>query len=129
MTGFGRKVVEEPYAANDKRLKNRSIVSLPGNLDTTTARNSVTLVDVSNSGAHIQGDKLPDVGLFVRLKVGDSEAFATVVWRREDNCGLKFDARLSDEAVEAFRNTAKEAAELGLDPSDMRAMGEWVADF
>lgn len=127
MGAFGRKGVT-PHLPDrhDKRVAGRATVTLPGNLDTTAARHMVTLVDVSAIGAHLSGTQLPQVGHFVQLKIGNAIAYGTVIWQRDEGCGVRFDAPLAEEMIASFRETANQAAELGLDAGLLRAKETWT---
>ncbi|QZH75545.1 MAG: PilZ domain-containing protein [Erythrobacter sp.] len=127
MGAFGRKGLSpaEPVRP-EKRSRRRATVTLPCNLDTPVARRRVTLVDITSVGAHVGGTGLPQVGSFVQLKVAGAMAFGTVIWRRDENCGLEFDAPLAEEAIARFRETADHAAELGLDAGLLRAKEDWA---
>jgi hypothetical protein len=102
MGAFGRKGLSpaEPVRP-EKRSRRRATVTLPGNLDTPVARRRVTLV----AGA---------------------VAFGTVIWQRDEDCGVQFDAPLAEEAIARFRETADQAAELGLDAGLLRAKEDWA---
>lgn len=129
MGAFGRKGLSQAQAvATEKRAKDRATVTLPGNLDTTIARRKVTLVDVSAIGAQVSGPQLPPIGSFVLLRVGSATAFATVIWQRDEECGLQFDSPLADQAIAKFRAEAHEAAELGLNAEQLRVKHYWVGE-
>lgn len=116
MGAFGRKGLT-PHLPDrhDKRGAQRAKVVLPGNLETPGARHTVTLVNVSAIGAHLSGTDLPEEGRFVQLRVGNTMAFGTIIWQRDSNCGVQFDAPLAEATIARFRETANQAAELGLD--------------
>lgn len=112
MNGFGRRNPTVRQAQGEKRLFDRDKVSLPGALETPAAASSITLIDVSLSGAQGRGTDLPKVGEFVRLKVESAVIFGTVVWRKAEELGLQFDERLSTELMDSLRHAQRQASEI-----------------
>ncbi|GAA5046965.1 hypothetical protein GCM10023208_02900 [Erythrobacter westpacificensis] len=108
-----------------KRGRPRSHVSLPGKLATPFNSQSVVFEDISAAGARVSGTGLPPIGEFVRLTIGGSTMFASIVWREGHECGLAFDDRMTDEEVAEFREVAEEARSLGLNPDMIRARADW----
>jgi hypothetical protein len=72
----------------------------------------VVLVDVSSTGANVRGQDLPRVGNFVKLDVETTTVFGTVIWRKDENCGLQFDEFLTKEEVLLFKQAHLEARNL-----------------
>ena len=84
---------------------------------TRTASRSVDLLDMSLTGARLQGDGLPQPGEDVLLIVGRLEAFGEVVWHHDDQCGVRFDVALGEDAlatVERERGPSR-LLDVGLD--------------
>ena len=92
---FGKRI-EEPggyrNAARQEPVIRASIMTL---MD----RSNVDLLDISRTGARLRGEDLPDAGQELLALIGKLEAFATVAWRKADQCGIKFDIPLSERAV------------------------------
>jgi hypothetical protein len=90
----------EPTSA---RRHARVRVLLSAKLVTTTEETNVKIRDVSLSGAMLQGRSLPRVGSDAIVSRGSFEIFTTVIWRRDDLCGVQFDTPLScfEELLEA----------------------------
>lgn len=87
-----RLAAQEPsFARRHARVR----VLLSAKLVTTTDETSVTIRDLSLSGAMVQGRFLPRVGSDIILTRGSFEIFAAVVWCRGDTCGVEFDSPLS----------------------------------
>ena len=66
---------------------------------TLTDTVNVDLLDLSRSGAKLRGPDLPAPGQEVILLLGRLEAFGSVIWRDEDQCGIHFDIALSERAL------------------------------
>ena len=65
---------------------------------TLTETVGVDLLDLSTSGAKLRGRDLPTPGQEVVVLLGRLEAFGSVVWRDEDECGVHFDVQLTENA-------------------------------
>ena len=65
---------------------------------TLTETVGVDLLDLSTSGAKLRGRGLPAPGEQVIVLLGRLEAFGSVVWRDEGQCGISFDVPLSENA-------------------------------
>jgi hypothetical protein len=109
----------EPTSA---RRHARVRVLLSAKLVTTTEETNVKIRDVSLSGAMLQGRSLPRVGSDAIVSRGSFEIFTTVIWRRDDLCGVQFDTPLScfEELLEAGTT---HASMVGL--SRCRVTGPW----
>ncbi len=114
MKRFGRRQPSGRKIEGERRTKERDSVSLPGALDTTATRRDVVLIDVSASGARVRGEDLPIIGYYVRLQVEGAALFGTVMWRRSEECGLRFDEKLSEASLQDLKHAHRQARELEL---------------
>jgi hypothetical protein len=78
-----------------------------------TESHTVDLLDLSTSGARLAGCDLPSPGQDVLMLIGRLEAFGTVVWREEDQCGIEFDIGLSETALSTLQNECRQTARIG----------------
>jgi hypothetical protein len=92
---FGNRV-DKPGGA---RRAVREGMMIRASVMTPTQTVGVDLIDVSKSGAKLRGDNLPAPGHEVLLLLGRLEAFGSVIWRDEDQCGVHFDVALSESAL------------------------------
>lgn len=92
---------------------------------TMTDRINVDLLDISKTGTRLRGHDLPAIGQEVLALFGRLEAFATVVWLKADQCGLKFDVPLSDRAVEIVESERVPISVAGLDADSLLALNDW----
>ena len=83
----------------DLRRSSRFRVIMSAKLVTTTDEHTVTLRDLSATGALAEGNRLPPVGKDVILTRGSLEAFARVVWTDGARCGLEFDEPIPDREL------------------------------
>jgi hypothetical protein len=80
----------------DDRRSPRFSVLLVARLVTTWGERIVKLRNISATGAMIEGDRIPPAGTDVLLRRGALELFATIVWIREKQAGLEFEAPLTE---------------------------------
>ena len=76
----------------------RGDVMIRAAMMTLTETIGVDLLDLSTSGAKLRGRDLPTPGQEVVVLLGRLEAFGSVVWRDEDECGVHFDVQLTENA-------------------------------
>lgn len=106
---FGKRI-DEPGGSRRSVRENlifRTVVM------TTTESLKVDLLDLSTSGARLGGDNLPALGQEVLVLIGRLEAFATVVWRQGEECGIQFDMGLTETALSTLQNECRQVAHLG----------------
>lgn len=89
----------------------------------------VSLIDVSATGAKIQGCGDVPVGSSVWLRVGTLDAFACVVWTAADLCGIAFDEPLGEEQILQLGSEANWAQVAELSPDERIAAEYWLNDF
>ena len=92
---FGNRV-DKPGGS---RKAIREELALRAVILTVTETISVDLLDISKTGARLRATDLPADGQELIALLGGLEAFATVIWRDADQCGIQFDTPLSDRAV------------------------------
>ena len=106
---FGKRTDEPGGSRRSPRenLMSRTV------LMTMTDSHTVDLVDLSKSGAKLSGCDLPTPGQEVLMLIGRLEAFGTVVWSELGQCGIEFDIGLSETALSAIQNEARQIARIG----------------
>ena len=80
----------------DERRSPRFSVLLVARLVTTWGERIVKLRNISATGAMIEGDRIPPAGTDILLRRGALEVFATIVWIRDKQAGLEFEAPLTE---------------------------------
>ena len=118
MVAFGKS------SGGGRRTASREAAPLLVMLTTIAKSYQTLLVDISATGARVKGDDLPPVGAELCVVVEQVKTFATVVWRREAECGVQFyEPLLQNEVVSVRRQAAKKA---GLHPVLAATMDDWV---
>ena len=88
---------------------------------------SANIVNVSATGARLRGCRDVSQGDDLWIKVGVIDALATVAWAEEEQCGVTFDAALSDADLDHLRKEAKNTLVTRLTPQERLAAQGWIA--
>jgi len=110
-----------------QRKAGRSPVRLSASLQALNCSRPVTLLDVSNTGAKMTMPEPMYRGQEVWLKVSDVQIFGIVRWVRGYNCGIVFDAPLSDRQLAAFQSRGRTVAMDGVSREDQLGAEDWQA--
>lgn len=89
-----RETAETPKGAHRPRRDGRASLSFPCTIILPDGKFPCELKDVSLGGARISTDARLEPGRTLWLKFDEYEAFATVMWARGGECGVKFEERL-----------------------------------
>jgi hypothetical protein len=109
-----------------RRGEPRAYIQLPVSLEALSGRNSVSLLDVSRTGARLEGASLPANGKDVVLTCGAIETFGTVVWNVSGRCGVHFDEPLGGAELMALRGVAVAVERTGMTPEELQATADWA---
>jgi hypothetical protein len=120
MTSFGKQ------CGGGRRAAERASALLPARLTTTTQSHSVSLLDVSASGARVSGPGLPDPGAEFILAVERAQAFAQVCWSDGEERGLLFDEPLTPAELKRLQAEAHQTRLMRLSPEQKLAMQDWI---
>ena len=90
-----------------RRASPREAVVLAGSAFGLNRSRSVIISDLSAEGAKLDARDLPPPGDDLFMVVGSFDTMAKVVWRTDDTCGVRFDDKVSDEALALMKHEAK----------------------
>ena len=93
----------------ERRRERRYHADIPSILVWDGMRQSVTIRNISAYGALLRGAYLPPVGTQVTLIADRIEIWATVIWSRQDQCGLILSGQI--EPFEMLSGTAVRTAD------------------
>ncbi len=96
---FSEGEAEEPEASvSDDELRRaaRHPLIWTGVLHHDYQSTPVRVRNISATGAMIEGDRIPPAGTDILLRRGALELFATIVWNRDKQAGLEFEAPLTE---------------------------------
>jgi hypothetical protein len=92
---------------------------------TLTETVGVDLLDLSTSGAKLRGRDLPAPGEQVIVLLGRLEAFGSVVWRDEDQGGIRFDVSLTESAQSVVESERGPSSLVTISRDDILAASDW----
>ena len=96
-----------------RRHEPREAVSLAGSALALGCSRSIIISDLSPDGAQIDARDLPPPGEDVLMVAGSQDAFAKIVWRTEEKCGIRFDERMAPESLALMKEEAAWTAVAG----------------
>lgn len=109
-----------------RRAEPRAQLQLPASVEALDGNNSVSLLDVSRTGARLEAYALPAVGKDVVLKCGAIDAFGTIVWSVSGRCGVQFDEPVDVQDLKALRAVAVAIERSGMTPEELQATADWA---
>jgi len=109
-----------------RRGEPRAYILLPASVEALSGLNSVSLLDVSRTGARLEAADLPAVGKDIILRCGAIDTLGTVVWNTCGRCGVHFDEPISGQDLLALRAVAVAAERSGMTPEELQARADWA---
>src|SRR5437763_1162851 len=109
-----------------RRAEPRAYIQLAASLEGLGGRNSASLLDVSRTGARLEGAQLPTAGKDVVLRCGSVDTFGTVVWNASGRCGVHFDEPIGGKELVALRGIAVATERSGMTPEELQARADWA---
>jgi len=109
-----------------RRGEPRAYILLPASVEALCGCNGVSLLDVSRTGARLEGADLPEVGKDIILRCGVIDTFGTVVWAISGRCGVHFDEPLGGRDLVALRAVATATERSGMTPEELQATADWA---
>lgn len=119
-TAFGKA------GGGGKRSAVRSAVAISVIIRTVADTHAAALVDISETGASLQGSKLPQKGEEIDLTIGALSAFGTVVWSTGSKCGVEFDEPRTQLELVRLRREAVIPLAAKLSVDERIALEHWV---
>ena len=119
---FGKRI-DKPGGG---RKAAREDIMIRAAMMTLTDTINVDLLDLSTTGAKLRGPDLPAPGQEVLMLLGRLEAFGTVIWRVEDQCGVHFDIPLSERALSIVESERGTSSLKALDGEAVLAASDWL---
>lgn len=89
-----------------RRHEPREEVALAGSALALGCSRSIVISDLSPDGAQIDGRELPPPGEDVLMVAGSQDAFARIMWRTGDKCGIRFDETFAAENIALMKEEA-----------------------
>ena len=121
MSEFGKR------KGGGRRAAERQPVPLIALFTTMAGSWSGNLVDISCTGAQLEGLELPRLGEVMEIRIEGVKAFGIVTWSSDHNCGVAFDAPLTAGDVVLLRQKA--SIFKGLLLNTKAALDDWQTGF
>jgi hypothetical protein len=109
-----------------RREGDRALTPLPAMIFGVRLSCAAELIDLSPTGARLRGTPMPDANKDVELELEGVVRFATVVWSRGDQCGLRFAERLTAFEVNQLRHSANLTRSSKLSVEERRILEDWM---
>lgn len=90
-----------------RRASERELVVLAGSAFGLGRSRSIIVSDLSAEGARLDARDMPAPGEDVLVVIGAFDGLATVAWRTDDKCGVRFDEALAVDTLERMKSEAK----------------------
>lgn len=89
-----------------RRHEAREEVALAGSALALGCSRSIVISDLSPDGAQIDGRDMPPPGEDMLMIAGSQDAFAKIVWRTDNKCGIRFDETIGPENLALMKQEA-----------------------
>lgn len=100
---------------------------MPALLITMSERHPAILSNISETGAKLRAQDAPKKGTELFLQVGKLDVYAYVIWKRGEQCGLKFQHPIRAWDVEQLRHEAGKGMQARLTAAEKGGVDDWVA--
>ena len=114
-------------AQHDQRRSARFIIDIPVVLRTISGNRECRMANISDNGAKLELVDPPREGVSALLVMGAQEIYCTVIWVKDDACGVEFERSMSDDALYAIAgdqvNKALPVANAGNIPMGRKRAG------
>ena len=125
MTAFGKRI----DGPGGRRAAPRATVLMSAAMHAVGASQTVSLLDVSKTGAKLRTRVPLKLDQHVWIKIPPNDVFGSVVWAEDDECGVQFDAPLSDEEAANLQARGKVVIMPRLSLEEQLAVEDWKSGF
>jgi hypothetical protein len=108
-----------------RRIARRLNAALPALLITMSDRHPAILYNISETGAQVRARDAPTIGTELFLQVGDLDVYGKVVWKNGEECGIKFESRISQWDVEQLRGLALKGDKAKFSAAEKGGADDW----
>jgi hypothetical protein len=122
MSYFGKRI----DGPGGRRTAVRSPALKPAGVMTVGGSQTGYLIDVSATGAKLDGAGDLSVEQDVWLKIGKIDILATVVWSEPNCCGVHFNAPLDKDEVAQLSEVPQGAMYARLSPEEKLGAADWL---
>jgi hypothetical protein len=109
-----------------RRGSKRIRAPLPALLITMSDRHPAILYNISQTGARLRAKNAPPEKTELFLQVASIDVYAQVVWRRGEECGLRFEDPIRPWDIEQLRAHATKGTEATLTAAEKGGADDWA---
>lgn len=109
-----------------RRSEPRAYLLLPASAEALSGHLRVYVLDISRTGARLEGASLPDVGRDLILRCGGIDMFGTIAWAASGRCGFQFDEPISVQNLIELRALYTAEQTSPLTAEERQAAADWV---
>ena len=125
MTSFGKRL----DGPGGRRAAPRATVLLSAAMHAVGTSQTVSVLDVSKTGAKLRTRVPLALDKHVWLKLPPNDVFGTVVWIDGEQCGVHFDTPLTDEEAANLQARGKVVIMPRLSLEEQLAVEDWKSGF
>jgi hypothetical protein len=125
MTAFGKRL----DGPGGRRHSARAPVLMSAAMHAVGTSQTVSLVDVSRTGAKLRGHAPLEIGKEVWLKAPPADMFGTIVWVDGDHCGVEFETPLGEEEAATLQARGKVVLMPRLSLEEQLGIEDWKNGF
>ncbi len=125
MNDFGKRL----DGPGGRREAERAPVLLRAALHTMSASRAITLFDVSATGAQMSMPDPLHLGRQFWIKIPPTIIFGTVVWMKEQLCGIAFDEPIDPQELATLQAKGKVIMMHGLTADEQLGAEDWQSSL
>jgi len=122
MAGFGKRL----DGPGGRRAASRRPAFTAAGIMTVERSQVGYLLDVSATGAKLDGGGGLAIGQNIWLKTGNVDVLGQVVWSSSDFCGVLFDSPLGDDEIAKLTQVPQGALFASLSPEEKLGAADWM---
>ena len=122
MAGFGKRL----DGPGGRRVAQRRPSFTATGIITQNRSQVGYLIDISATGAKLDGGGGLSIGQNVWLKSGHIDVLASVVWTGPTICGVQFDTPLSDDEIKQLSQVPQGALFASLSTEEKLGIADWM---
>lgn len=125
MNSFGKRL----DGPGGRRTAERCTVLMSAALHTVGASRTVSILDVSKTGARLRSRLPMRLGQEVWLKMLNNDAFGRIAWVEQELCGVEFDTPLTEAAAASLQAMGKVVVMPRLSREEQLAALDWQTNL